>query len=138
MRPAADASLNDVAPSKRRRPVFLDLMRIQMPVGALTSIAHRITGVILALGVPFALYVLELSLRGPQTYAQVARALDHRAVRAAAVVLVWALAHHLLAGVRHLLSDIDIGSRLPAARRSAWIVNLGGVAVALAAAGAWL
>jgi hypothetical protein len=40
--------------------------------------------------------------------------------------------------VRHLLSDIDIGSQLPAARRSAWIVNLGGAAVALAAAGAWL
>jgi succinate dehydrogenase / fumarate reductase cytochrome b subunit len=48
------------------------------------------------------------------------------------------LAHHLLAGIRHLLSDIDIGSQLPAARRSAWIVNFGGAAVALLAAGAWL
>jgi len=48
------------------------------------------------------------------------------------------LAHHLLAGIRHLLSDIDIGSQLPFARRSTWIVNVGGAAVALFAAGAWL
>jgi succinate dehydrogenase / fumarate reductase cytochrome b subunit len=123
---------------EKRRPVFFNLLQIQLPVGALTSIAHRITGVILALGIPFAIYVLDLSLRGPQTYAQVARMFDHWALRGAAVVLVWTLAHHLLAGVRHLLSDVDIGSRLPAARRSAWIVNLGGAAIALAAAGAWL
>jgi hypothetical protein len=32
-----------------RRPVFFDLLRIQMPVGALTSISHRLTGVLLAL-----------------------------------------------------------------------------------------
>ena len=45
------------------------------------------------------------------------------------------LAHHLLAGVRHLLSDVDIGSRLAPARRSAWVVNLAAVAIALLAAG---
>jgi succinate dehydrogenase / fumarate reductase cytochrome b subunit len=123
---------------EKRRPVFFNLLQIQLPVGALTSIAHRITGVILALGIPFAIYVLDLSLRSPQTYAQVMRMFDSRALRGASVVLVWTLAHHLLAGVRHLLSDIDIGSQLPAARRSAWIVNLGGAAIALAAAGAWL
>jgi hypothetical protein len=33
---------------------------------------------------------------------------------------------------------VDIGSQLPAARRSAWVVNLGGIAVALLAAGALL
>jgi len=30
-----------------RRAVFLDLVRIQMPVGALTSITHRVTGILL-------------------------------------------------------------------------------------------
>jgi succinate dehydrogenase / fumarate reductase cytochrome b subunit len=123
---------------EKRRPVFFNLLQIQLPVGALTSIAHRVTGVVLALGIPFAIYVLDLSLRGPQTYAQVTGLLDHWAMRGAAVAFSWALAHHLLAGVRHLLSDIDIGSQLPAARRSAWIVNLGSAALALAAAGAWL
>lgn len=35
------------------RPVFFNLMRIHMPVGALTSITHRLTGILLALGIPF-------------------------------------------------------------------------------------
>jgi succinate dehydrogenase / fumarate reductase cytochrome b subunit len=122
----------------KRRPVFFNLMQIQMPVGALTSIAHRVTGVLLAISVPFSIYLLDLSLQDPQRYAQVTSLFDNRPFRAATIVLVWVLAHHLLAGVRHLLSDIDIGSKLPAARRSAWVVNLGGVAVALLALGVWL
>jgi succinate dehydrogenase cytochrome b subunit len=123
---------------KRRRPVFFNLLQIQMPVGALTSIAHRVTGILLALSIPFSVYILDLSLQGPQGYAQVIAWFDQLAFRVATIALAWALAHHLLAGIRHLLSDIDVGSQLPAARRSAWIVNLGGVAVALFAAGVLL
>jgi succinate dehydrogenase / fumarate reductase cytochrome b subunit len=93
-----------------------------------------VTGLFLALSIPFSVYILDLSLQGPQGYAQVIAWFDTVAFKVAAIALAWALAHHLLAGVRHLLSDIDIGSQLPAARRSAWIVNLGGVAVALLAA----
>ncbi len=109
-----------------------------MPVGALTSITHRVTGIFLALSIPFSVYILDLSLQGPQGYAQVMAWVDQPAFRVATIALAWALAHHLLAGIRHLLSDIDVGSRLPDARRSAWIVNLGGVAVALLAAGVLL
>ena len=134
----ARTRVRDMAATGSPRPVFFNLAQIQMPVGALTSITHRVTGIFLALGVPFGIYLLDLSLEGPQSYARVTRLFDNVAFRAAAVLFVWALAHHLLAGIRHLLSDIDIGSQLPIARRSAWIVNFGGVAVALFAAGAWL
>lgn len=115
--------------------MFFNPLQIQMPVGALTSITHRVTGILLALGIPFSIYLLDLSLQGPQSYAQVISLFDKLAFRGAAIVLIWALAHHLLAGIRHLLGDIDVGSQLPPARRSAWIVNLGGIAVALLAAG---
>ena len=131
-------SIRDMAASKRRRPVFFNLMQIQMPVGALTSITHRVTGIFLALSVPFSIYLLDLSLQGPQSYEQVMSLFDNLAFRGLVIVFVWVLAHHVLAGIRHLLSDVDIGSQLPAARRSAWIVNLGGIAVALLAAGALL
>ena len=121
-----------------RRPVFLDLVRIQMPVGALTSITHRVTGILLALGIPFGIYILDQSLQGPESYTRLISLFDQWVFKASSIVLIWALAHHLLAGIRHLLSDIDIGSLLPAARRSAWIVNVGGLLVALLAAGALL
>jgi succinate dehydrogenase / fumarate reductase cytochrome b subunit len=117
------------------RPVFLDLTRIQMPVGALTSIGHRISGVVLVASVPIAVYLLGLSLCDEAGFAQVAALSTRLGVKAAVVIGVWALAHHVLGGVRHLLSDFDIGSSLRAARRSAWFVNLAGVAVALLAAG---
>ena len=130
--------IHDMRGSEKRRPIFFNLMQIQMPVGALTSITHRVTGIFLAISVPFGIYLLDLSLQDPQSYAQVISLFDKLTFRAAAIVFVWALAHHLLAGIRHLLSDIDIGSQLPAARRSAWVVNLGGIAVALLALGALL
>ena len=119
----------------RSRPVFLDLPQIQMPVGALTSIGHRISGVVLALAVPAAASLLGRSLRDADGFAQVVAVLAYLPVKAMAVIMVWALAHHVLGGVRHLLSDFDIGSPLRTARRTAWFVNLAGVAVALVAAG---
>ena len=106
-----------------------------MPVGALTSIGHRISGVVLAASVPAAVYLFGLSLRDQAGFAQVSALFTQLAFKAAMVIVVWALAHHMIAGVRHLLSDFDFGSPLRVARHSAWFVNLAGVAVALLAAG---
>lgn len=121
--------------TRSTRPVFLNPTQIRMPVGALTSIGHRVTGVLLAAGVPVSVFLFDRSLQNEQGFADVSVLLGHGAVRVAIVLVVWALAHHVLAGVRHLLSDFDVGSPLRLARRSAWFVNLGGVAVALLAAG---
>jgi succinate dehydrogenase / fumarate reductase cytochrome b subunit len=131
-----DARASGVLRPPPRRVVFLNLARIAMPVGAVTSILHRITGVLLALGIPAAAWLLARSLRSPEGYAQVGHLLGHPVVKIAVVVWTWALAHHLLAGVRHLLMDVDVGSLLQPARRSAWAVNVAGVIVALLAAGA--
>ena len=117
-----------------QRAVFFHLAQIWMPVGAITSIAHRISGVLLASGLPFSIYILDLSLQGPQSFLRAQELLGGPLARAGSILFVWALVHHLLAGVRHLLSDIDIGSSLPAARRSAWAVNAAGLLIALFAA----
>ncbi len=130
--------IGDMMESKKRRPTFFNLLKIQMPAGALTSITHRMTGIFLAIGIPFSIYLLDLSLKDPQGYAQVIALFDKFAFRMIAITLVWALAYHLLAGIRHLLMDIDVGSQLPAARRTAWIVNLSGAVLALLAAGVLL
>ena len=118
-------------PTLAVRPVFLSLLHIQMPVGALTSILHRITGVLLAVSAPLAVYLLGRSLTDEAGFTQVALLFAHWVAKCVMVTLVWALAHHVLAGIRHMLMDVEIGSPLRMARRSAWAVNLGGVAVAL-------
>jgi succinate dehydrogenase / fumarate reductase, cytochrome b subunit len=124
--------------ARSSRPVFLNPLRIHMSVGALSSIVHRAAGILLAASIPFDVYLLDLSLRSEHSFGEVSALFDLPAVKGAALVLIWALAHHVLAGIRHLLTDISIGSTLNPARRSAWLVNLGGVAIALFAAGVLL
>jgi succinate dehydrogenase / fumarate reductase cytochrome b subunit len=128
------ARQQQVEKTRARRPMFLDLRQIAMPVGALTSIGHRISGVVLALAVPAAVYCFALSLRDEKGFERWTAISGHLLFKAAAVIAIWALAHHLLGGLRHLLSDFDIGSPLRSARKSAWFVNLASVVVALLAA----
>jgi succinate dehydrogenase / fumarate reductase, cytochrome b subunit len=120
----------------RHRPRFFNLMQVQLPVGAVTSFAHRLSGIMLALATPFAIYLLQLSPQSPQTYALAAGMFSRWQIKGLAIAAIWALVHHVLAGVRHLLGDIDIGAQLPAARFSAWAVNCTAVAVMMLAAGA--
>lgn len=119
------------------RVVFLNLAQIGMPVGAVTSILHRISGVLLALAIPAAAWLFARSLAGPESYRATADLLALPVARLLGIVCTWALAHHLLAGIRHMLMDVDAGSRLLHARRSAWTVNVLGVVIALLAVGAW-
>jgi succinate dehydrogenase / fumarate reductase cytochrome b subunit len=114
-----------------RRPVFFNIAQIAMPIGAITSIMHRITGVLLAFGIPCAVYLLQLSLQDEPGYLRVAALLGHFPLRALAAILTWVFSYHLLAGVRHLLSDLDVGSHLRGARFSAWLVNGGAAVIAL-------
>ena len=48
-----------------------------------------------------------------------------------AIGAIWAYAHHLFAGIRHLLLDLHVGIELPAARRSSAAAGLLAVALAL-------
>lgn len=115
-------------------PHFLGLFQIRFPVGAVCSIAHRISGVILAVSVPLLIFALHRSLAGPEGFATVVTTLATAAGKAASVLLAWALGHHALAGVRHILKDVDVGASLGSARRTAWLALAGGGIIALVAA----
>lgn len=125
-------------PSPSRRVVFFNLAQVQLPVGALTSILHRASGVLLGVAIPFVAWALARSLQDAAGFGEVASWLANPGVKVALVIWTWALAHHLLAGIRHMLSDIDVGSRLWYSRKSAYTVNIVAVLIALAAAGAML
>lgn len=120
------------------RPVFLNPMQLLMPVGAVTSILHRITGVFLAIGLPLSIYLLDCSLQSARQFAKVSALFVYWPTKVIALLMLSALAFHVLAGVRHLLSDFNVASTLQAARRSAWTVNLASITPALIAGGAML
>ena len=109
------------------RPVYLNLLRIRQPVTAIASIGHRISGVLIFLSLPFVIWLMDAALSSPEGFKCVADLLDMAVVKIYVLLLAWALWHHLLAGVRFLLLDIDVGIELSAARASALWVNIGGV-----------
>jgi len=118
-------------------PVYLNLFRIHFPVGAVTSIAHRISGVCLFLSLPFWIYLLDLSLAGPGGFAQALAILQAPWLRGGMLFAAWAFFHHLFSGIRFLLLDTGVGRELQQARRTAWLVNIAGFAMAIACFG-WL
>lgn len=102
------------------RPVYLNLPRIRQPIPAIASILHRISGALLFfVGVPALLWGVQASLASPEAYEAFRAFAARPPVKLIALVLVWAYLHHLFAGLRHLLLDVQIGDDLKPARQSA-------------------
>lgn len=114
---------------KNKRPVFLNLTRIHLPVMAVLSLGHRVSGVLLVLAIPLLVYLLDRSLANAAGYAEVRELLRGEPARLALVLLAWVFAHHLFAGIRFLLIDLDLGADVRSGRASAWAVLAGGVIV---------
>jgi succinate dehydrogenase / fumarate reductase cytochrome b subunit len=122
----------------RNRPVFLNLFQIRQPVTAIVSILHRLSGLLLAFSLPGLVYLLQLSLSGPEDFARVEAIFDSQGVRIIGVILCWFFALHFFAGIRFLLIDIGLGITKQSARKMAWSVHIGAVLTALMAAGVLL
>jgi succinate dehydrogenase / fumarate reductase cytochrome b subunit len=117
--------------AKRRRPLWFNLSPLNLPVPGLVSIFHRVSGAILFLGLVAFLYLLDLSLASESGYAQAADLLRQPIAKLLAIAAIWALLHHLCAGIRHLFLDIDVGTSLHVARRSAFAVFVVSLALAV-------
>lgn len=104
----------------RKRPVYLNLFKIRQPIGAITSIVHRLTGIVLVAVLAPALSLLARSLASPEGFAEVTAWLAGSVGKAVALLAAWLFAQHLFSGIRLMLIDLDIGARLPAARAMAW------------------
>lgn len=112
------------------RPLHINLLRIELPIAGLVSIGHRISGLMLIAAIPIALYLLQLSLSGESGFERAGALLKHPGVLAVLLIAVWALVHHVLAGLRYLAIDLGIGVDLGPARRSAWVVWFSGLIAA--------
>ena len=123
-----------MTPARPRIVRLRDLTALRFPVGAVASIAHRLSGVLLLPALPLLAVALDRSLAGGAEYAALLDVMRTPWARVVTVVLTWAAAYHLFAGVRHLLMDVGAGSRLRAARWSAKAVLLAGLVVAAIAA----
>ncbi len=120
-----------------QRPVNLDLRTIKLPITAYTSILHRISGVILFVGIAIILYGLDKSLASEEGFAQVQEWLASGLVKFVIWGLLSALLYHLVAGVRHLIMDLGIGETLEGGTLGSQIVLAVSVIVILLL-GVWI
>ncbi|MBT8118207.1 MAG: succinate dehydrogenase, cytochrome b556 subunit [Gammaproteobacteria bacterium] len=106
------------------RPVYLNLIKIRLPLTGIVSFAHRISGVMLFLFIPFSVYLLDLSVQSAESFAAVQRLLDQPLMQAVQLLVLWSIAHHFFAGIRFLLIDAEIGVEKSQAQLGAWLVLL--------------
>ena len=104
------------------RPKNLNLLTIRFPIPAIISILHRLSGVFLFLLIPIILCGLDCSLSSESSFQKLHNSLTTPLTK----VLVWLLLapflYHFVAGIRHLLMDMNIGVELKSGRLSALLV----------------
>lgn len=109
-----------------------------MPVTAIVSILHRITGVILFVGLAFLFYAFDLSLDSQEGFDQVVTTLQSNFL---AKFIIWgivsALMYHFVAGVKHLFMDLGYFEELESGRLAANI-NIVIAAILVVAVGVWI
>ena len=116
------------------RPVYLNLLRIHLPLPGWVSILHRISGALLFVALPLGVWLLALSLYDEDGFRQVKEWTAHPLAKLCVVTLVWAFAHHWFAGLRHLALDVHWGVDLKHARQSSLAVILAAALATLVAA----
>jgi succinate dehydrogenase cytochrome b subunit len=120
-----------------KRPVNLDLTQFSFPLPALTSIVHRITGLVLFIGFAILMYAFDLSLSSEEGFNSVKECLDGFFVKLIIWGIVSALLYHLVAGIKHLIMDLDIGVSLEGGVLGAKI-TIAVSAILIILAGVWL
>ena len=104
-----------------KRPVNLEISTIHFPIPAIASILHRISGIIAFFGIAFLLYGLDMSLSSRADFSAFADVMAHPLAKLVVWGILSALAYHLVAGIRHLIMDMDVGETLEGGRLGAKI-----------------
>ena len=122
--------------AKPKRPQFRNINITQiagyrMPLAALVSILHRISGLLMFLLLPFILFMLDKSLASEISFDYFKGFTSGWFAKLVILALSWAYLHHFCAGIRHLVMDNHIGLDKDSARKSAAGVLMISVPLAL-------
>lgn len=117
----------------KTRPKHLDLTKIRLPLPALVSILHRVSGAALFLFLPLLLWLWHSSIESPETFAAIRAVVANPLMKLVLIGLLWGYLHHVCAGVRHLALDLHIGTELAAARASSMVVMVVSIGITLVA-----
>jgi succinate dehydrogenase / fumarate reductase cytochrome b subunit len=123
------------ASAKKLRPKYLSLsallFEIRLPLPGWVSILHRISGALLVFPlVAWLLFLLDASLSSEADFEKIRTYyLQLPLVKLGLLVFIWAYCHHLCAGIRFLLLDLNRGIELRQARASSLVVLVASLAL---------
>ena len=106
----------------KKRPLSPHLQVYNPQITSVMSILHRMTGVILALGSLFLLWILVSLSMGEQSFATTSVFLATPIAKLALMGYTACLMYHLFNGIRHLFWDIGKGFDIPTVYRSGYAV----------------
>jgi succinate dehydrogenase / fumarate reductase cytochrome b subunit len=117
--------------SPRERPLSPHLTVWRPTITYVMSIVHRITGGALYFRMaPLAWWLIAAAI-GPGAFDIANAFFGSWLGRLILFGFTWALLHHLLGGVRHLIWDTGAGFDLPTANRLGWATIIGSVVLTL-------
>jgi len=122
---------------KDKRPVNLDISTISLPLAAYTSITHRISGVIVFVGIALLLWIFDMSLGSESGFNQLKEVANGFIFKLILWGILSALAYHMVAGIKHLLMDFGLGETKEAAPVGAKIIIVVSL-VLIIALGVWI
>jgi succinate dehydrogenase cytochrome b subunit len=122
------------------RPLSPHLQIYRPMLTMMMSIAHRISGVANAIGFGLLAWWLIALASGPQQFWQVEAFFASIPGRLLLFLFSWALIHHMLGGIRHLIWDTGTALDKTSIEILAWATIIGSTALTLAlwVLGYWL
>jgi succinate dehydrogenase cytochrome b subunit len=115
------------------RPLSPHLSVYSPLINMVMSILHRITGAALYLGtLLLAAWLIGVAM-GEKQYAQVNAVFAHPLGKLVLFGYTWALFHHMLGGVRHLIWDTGRGFQIWQVNLLGWLTIAGSVTLTVAA-----
>ncbi|AND68206.1 succinate dehydrogenase [Dyella thiooxydans] len=113
------------------RPLSPHLQIYKWQVQMLTSILHRATGIVLAIGSLIVLWGLLALAGGSEAFAQFTSCVGSPLGMVVMFGWTWAFAYHLCNGIRHLVQDAGAGYAIAQFVRSSWLSIIGSFVITL-------
>ncbi len=79
---------------------------MDFPITAITSIVHRITGIILFLSLPFFLYFFYLSIESNSSFVIAKSLCSKFYIKIFIYLFVFSFIYHFVTGLKHIIMDI--------------------------------
>jgi succinate dehydrogenase / fumarate reductase cytochrome b subunit len=114
------------------RPLSPHLSIYRPLINMVMSILHRLTGAALYFGTLLLAAWLIATAMGEAQFALVGAVFAHPIGKLVLFGYTWALAHHMLGGMRHLLWDTGRGLQIWQVNALSWLTIIGSVALTLA------